>query len=163
MEESSISGPRIILPKEALMIGKLVEQGAADGDHREIALTKEEYLIGRGTDCDLRLGSSAISRHHCMLRIRKGEATLVDLGSANGTFVNGQRVRSQAAMGNGDELALGEFKFILELQGRSGIDWGPESSAKADNRTSRLVDMQREQATKEPKKDESHPPGEAGG
>jgi pSer/pThr/pTyr-binding forkhead associated (FHA) protein len=145
------------------MIGKLVEQGAADGEHREIALTKEEFLIGRGTDCDLRLGSSSISRHHCMLRIRKGEATLVDLGSANGTFVNGNRVRSQATVGHGEEISLGEFKFLLELQGRSGIDWGPGASIDADNRTYRLTDMQRERAPSEPKKDESHPPGEAGG
>ena len=105
------------------MLAKLLDRGAAAGQRREIAITKEEFVIGHGADCDLRLRVSAISRHHCLLRIRGGEATLTDLGSANGTFVNGQRVRSQVALRHGDAIGLGAFHFELELSGPSGIDW----------------------------------------
>jgi pSer/pThr/pTyr-binding forkhead associated (FHA) protein len=144
------------------MLAKLLERGCAGAERHEIAVTKEEFLLGRGEDCDLRLRSKAISRHHCMIRVRAGEATLVDLGSANGTFVNNQRVRSQIALQHGDEIGLGDFHFVLELQGPSGIDWGPALPDDPKARTMRVNDLKRtlEEA---PKKDEGHPPGEAGG
>jgi pSer/pThr/pTyr-binding forkhead associated (FHA) protein len=120
------------------MLAKLLEQQTEPGQRREIAITKEEFLIGRGADCDLRLRVSAISRHHCLLRVRPGEVTLADLGSANGTFVNGQRVRSQAALSDGDVISVGDFRFVLELQGVSGIDWGPDNRAAPEMPTCRM-------------------------
>jgi pSer/pThr/pTyr-binding forkhead associated (FHA) protein len=145
------------------MIGKLLERTAAGEPRREIAITKEEFLIGRGSDCDLRLGVSAVSRHHCLLRIRNGEATLADLGSANGTFVNGARLRSTATLQHGDEIGVGDFHFVLELSGQSGILWGPATDARPDMPTIRVKDLKRQMPASEPKKDEGHPPGEAGG
>jgi pSer/pThr/pTyr-binding forkhead associated (FHA) protein len=118
---------------------KLLELPVVEGQHREIAITKEEFLIGRGSDCDLRLGVSAVSRHHCLIRCRGGEVTLADLGSANGTFVNGQRIRSQTVLRHGDDIALGEFQFKVELEGMSGIDWGPEAAAPPDATTCRVT------------------------
>jgi pSer/pThr/pTyr-binding forkhead associated (FHA) protein len=146
------------------MLAKLLEcKPAAAEERHEIAVTKEEFLLGRGDDCDLRLRSKAISRHHCLLRIRGGHATLTDLGSANGTFVNDQRVRSQAALNHGDEIALGEFRFILEMQGVSGIDWGPLAANDPQGRTMRVRDIKRTLEQEQAQKDESHPPGGAGG
>src|ERR1700722_4645594 len=52
------------------MTAKLLELEAVGGQRREIAVTKEEFLIGRGADCDLRLRVSAVSRHHCLRRVR---------------------------------------------------------------------------------------------
>jgi pSer/pThr/pTyr-binding forkhead associated (FHA) protein len=118
---------------------KLLEHPAVGGQRREIAITKEEFLIGRGSDCDLRLGVSAVSRHHCLIRSCNGEVTLADLGSANGTFVNGQRLRSQTMLRHGDEIAIGNFHFMLELEGVSGIDWGPEAGAAPDTTTCRFT------------------------
>ena len=63
------------------MLAKLLEHRANVDLRREIGVTKEEFLIGRGPDCDLRLAVPAVSRHHCLIRIRGGEATLTDLGS----------------------------------------------------------------------------------
>jgi len=142
------------------MLAKLLELGAAAGQRREIAITKEEFLIGRGADCDLRLRVSAVSRHHCLLRLRGGEVTLADLGSANGTFVNGQRLRSQAALRHGDEIGIGNLQFVLELEGASGIDWGPESGAAPETPTCR-VEPKRQPPDEAPKKDDSRPPGGA--
>ena len=50
-----------------------------------------------------------------MIRMRGGEITLMDLGSSNGTFVNGSRVISQTALKSGDEITLGDFRFHLDL------------------------------------------------
>jgi pSer/pThr/pTyr-binding forkhead associated (FHA) protein len=139
------------------MLAKLLERGADASARREIAITKEEFLLGRGTDCDLRLRSKAVSRHHCMLRFQGGEVTLVELGSANGTFVNRERIRSQTTLKEGDEIGLGDFVFVLELHGQSGVIWGPEADD-SQAQTMRIKGVKRG-----PEKDEGHPPGEAGG
>ena len=94
---------------------RLVERGADAGQTREILLNQEEFLIGRGTDCDLRLRMNEVSRHHCIIHVRPDDVTLLDLGSSNGTYLNGQRVRSQATLHTGDELQLGSAVFLIDL------------------------------------------------
>jgi pSer/pThr/pTyr-binding forkhead associated (FHA) protein len=94
---------------------KLIEPGAGPEQTREIPISQDEFLIGRGADCDLRLRLSAISRHHCLIRTQGGELTLLDLGSSNGTYVNGQRVRSSAVLRSGDEIRLDAFRFVVSL------------------------------------------------
>jgi pSer/pThr/pTyr-binding forkhead associated (FHA) protein len=143
------------------MTPRLIEPGASPGQTREVLIGKDEFLIGRGADCDLRLRASAVSRHHCLIRVRGDEVTLTDLGSANGTFLNGQRVRSQATLKAGDELRVGEFRFLLELDEQAGIDWGSEPGADASARTSRLPNPVRVKADAE--KEGGHPLGGAGG
>jgi pSer/pThr/pTyr-binding forkhead associated (FHA) protein len=94
---------------------RLLEPGNGPQPVREIPIAAEQFLIGRGTDCDLRLHVSEISRHHCLIRIQGSEATLVDLGSSNGTYVNGARVLSQAALHTGDEIRVGPCRFFFDL------------------------------------------------
>jgi pSer/pThr/pTyr-binding forkhead associated (FHA) protein len=120
------------------VIAKLVESGTPDP--KQIPVTKEEFLIGRGADCDLRLGSSEISRHHCMLRVRGNEATVIDLGSSNGTYLNGLRIRSQASLHSGDELRLASFSFVLELDDQEGITWYKEPGVDPNANTLKLRD-----------------------
>ncbi len=97
------------------MIPKLIERGGKGKRDQEFQIRREEFLLGRGTDCDLRLSDINISRHHCLIRVRPDEITLVDLGSSNGTYVNGHRVVSQTALHSGDEIRVGEFCFIFEV------------------------------------------------
>ncbi len=97
------------------MTPKLIEPAVGVERLREIPMQVDEFLIGRGADCDLRLAEYDVSRHHCLIRLRGGEATLVDLGSSNGTFVNGLRVLSQAPLHSGDEITLGKFRFIVDM------------------------------------------------
>lgn len=97
------------------MTPKLIEPGTSGSKSRDIAIHQEEFLIGRGADCDLRLKATAVSRHHCLLRFRGAEASISDLGSSNGTFVNGQRVRSQTTLHSGDEIRVGTFPFVVDL------------------------------------------------
>jgi pSer/pThr/pTyr-binding forkhead associated (FHA) protein len=99
---------------------RLIERGETPEQMREIPITDTEFLIGRGADCDLRLWVSSISRHHCLIRIEKDAVVLTDLGSANGTFVNGNRVRSQTALQSGDWISLGTRNFVLETSDHEG-------------------------------------------
>jgi pSer/pThr/pTyr-binding forkhead associated (FHA) protein len=95
------------------MKAKLID--LSGGHAREILINAEDFLIGRGEDCDLALHDAEVSRHHCTIRIRSGEAVASDLGSSNGTFVNGQRIVSQTRVRTGDELRLGTFRFLIDL------------------------------------------------
>jgi pSer/pThr/pTyr-binding forkhead associated (FHA) protein len=97
------------------MRARLIERAEKGAEVREYPLCQQEFLIGRGSDCDLRLHSSSISRHHCIVRLAADGVTLVDLGSSNGTYLNGQRVFSQAALKSGDELRLDKYRFVLDL------------------------------------------------
>ena len=62
---------------------------------RTYELTSPVTMLGRGTDCDLRLVDPGVSRHHAELRVEDDEVVLVDLGSTNGTFVNGEPVTAR--------------------------------------------------------------------
>ena len=125
------------------MAVRLIEPGPQPGEKREVLVSREEFLIGRGSDCDLRLRASLISRHHCLLRIRGDSVVLLDLGSSNGTFLNGQRVRSQTPLHHGDELRLGRYQFRVAVDNREGISWGDEAAAEQGAVTAKLTEATR--------------------
>ncbi|MGI9455015.1 MAG: FHA domain-containing protein [Aeoliella sp.] len=81
----------------------------------EIPLKKERFVIGRSSECTLRVGSESISRRHCAL-IRSSEGILVrDLGSRNGTFVNGKQIAADTILCDGDAISVGALELRFEL------------------------------------------------
>ncbi len=78
-----------------------------------------------------------------MLRFRGNEATIIDLGSINGTYVNGLRIRSQAPLHSGDELRLATFTFVLEIANEEGITWYKEPGVDPNANTLKLKDVNR--------------------
>jgi pSer/pThr/pTyr-binding forkhead associated (FHA) protein len=70
------------------------------------------FVIGRSSDCDLSLDDRAISRHHARLRRTIEGWDVLDLGSTNGTWLNGRRITSAVAL-PGDELELADRRFVL--------------------------------------------------
>src|SRR5216684_2233313 len=94
---------------------QLIELGDSAEQTRLIAINQPQFLIGRGTDCDLRLLGTDISRHHCLLRLSADELVLMDLGSQNGTLCNGQRVNSQTELKSGDVIQVGPCRFEIDL------------------------------------------------
>src|SRR5262249_48766450 len=71
-------------------------------------------LVGRKDDCDLRLNHKSISKQHCVIVRTDGLLLLRDLGSTNGTRVNGQRVRRAALLPN-DVLSVASSKFRVQF------------------------------------------------
>ncbi|WP_442484216.1 FHA domain-containing protein [Aeoliella sp. SH292] len=91
----------------------VVLAGAKSGT--EIPLKKEKFVIGRASDCTLRAGSEAISRHHCAI-VRGEEGLKVrDLGSRNGTWVNDNRIEAETLLKSGDKLRVGSLEFRIDL------------------------------------------------
>jgi diguanylate cyclase (GGDEF)-like protein len=76
--------------------------------------------IGRAASCEIRLEDDGLSRHHARIRCEDGTATIEDLQSRNGTFVNGERIQSAVTIGNGDKIQCGRgtimrFSFADDL------------------------------------------------
>lgn len=81
-------------------------------------LSKENLLIGRDPASDLHIQDIEVSRRHARLIAQSSGFVLEDLGSTNGTFVNGQRVRTVTVLRPGDEIRLGEIitlRYELDL------------------------------------------------
>lgn len=72
--------------------------------------------IGRGSECGLVLDEPEMSRRHAMIEVSVHEIYLRDLGSANGTFVNGVQVRD-AVLYPGDQIAFDRNRFLVEAPG----------------------------------------------
>jgi pSer/pThr/pTyr-binding forkhead associated (FHA) protein len=90
----------------------------ADGKQREVPIRKPVQIIGRQTDCQVRIPSANVSRHHCELSLSDdGQVSVRDLGSSNGTYVNKQRV-TQGPVKAGDLLCLGGFVFVVKIDGK---------------------------------------------
>jgi predicted component of type VI protein secretion system len=83
---------------------------------RVVRLTSPETFIGRQKGCRVRIPSAEVSRRHCALRLADGYLTVQDLGSINGTFVNGMRVVNQEVVRPGDHLEVGPVRFIVEYE-----------------------------------------------
>jgi pSer/pThr/pTyr-binding forkhead associated (FHA) protein len=73
--------------------------------------------MGRSNECDISIASDEISRHHAKLQVVADGVLVEDLGSANGTFVNNQRVHGASLMKPGDELRLDTVRFMLMSPG----------------------------------------------
>ncbi len=82
-----------------------------------IPLQTKKFLVGREQDCQLRPSSESVSRHHCVFTLDDFSVRLRDLGSTNGTFVNGQRVQGQAILQLGDRILIGKLEFEIVIEG----------------------------------------------
>jgi hypothetical protein len=82
----------------------VVSEGELAG-HRW-TLSKEEMMIGRGNDADIVLPERQVSRYHSKIHYRDGHYLLEDLGSKNGTFLNGQQVAGTVPIQDGDEIQI---------------------------------------------------------
>ncbi|HEX5633939.1 MAG TPA: FHA domain-containing protein, partial [Gemmatimonadales bacterium] len=79
-----------------------------------------ESLIGRADSCAIVVDSTAVSRAHARLTVGSDRVTLEDLGSSNGTMVDGQPVTTPVALENGAEVAIGEARrFRVRIEGDS--------------------------------------------
>ncbi len=78
-------------------------------------LNKSSISIGRGQECDIRLRSSSVSRHHAILRVSHDAVIFEDMSSTNGCFVNGRRIKRQL-LKDGDRLKVGAVPLRFAIR-----------------------------------------------
>jgi pSer/pThr/pTyr-binding forkhead associated (FHA) protein len=86
--------------------------------------------IGRHDDCLIRIKSSQVSRRHCEVFEVADKLTIRDLGSSNGTFVNGKKVSGQQVLKHGDELTVGAVTLRVAKLGQSAPAREPSPGSK---------------------------------
>ncbi len=93
----------------------IVQRGPNAG--RVFSVTELNQTIGRGSGCDIHIPDQTLSRQHARIRTTASGCVVEDLGSTNGTFVNGQKITGPTLVRPGDALQLGEL-VTFSLDGR---------------------------------------------
>ena len=84
-------------------------------ENRQIVLLEGRNVIGRAPDSTVRCEATGVSRHHARVVVSNGVATLEDLESKNGTYLQGQRITS-ARLSDGDEVRLGNAILTFRIE-----------------------------------------------
>ena len=87
------------------------ERGALVSEHR---LEGPQLTIGRVDDCDIVLRSTGVSRQHACFFVEQGRAYVSDMGSANGVYVDEQRIRGDVAIDEQSRIRIAEFLLQIE-------------------------------------------------
>ncbi len=87
-----------------------------NGERKDLPVQGDVTVIGRRDDCDLRIPLPEVSRRHAQLMVEGQLVTLRDLGSANGTYVNNERV-TELQLKPGDHLVVGPVVFTVQIGG----------------------------------------------
>ena len=84
-----------------------------DDEMMKVNLVRDMYVIGRQEGCEIHIDNLGVSRNHARLMREDDGYRVEDLGSSNGTYVNGQQVQRQA-LADGDVITLGKFEVIYQ-------------------------------------------------
>ena len=91
-----------------------VIQGKPEGKVIPLAIPK--FRIGRGETCHLRPNSEQVSREHAEIQILADRVVVRDLGSRNGTLVNGVRIAGEVTIKHGETISVGPLTFLVSIQ-----------------------------------------------
>jgi len=93
-----------------------------------------KLLIGRAEDCDVQVESQFVSAHHCVVLLEEYTLRLRDLGSKNGTYVNGRKIGTHMiTLLHGDTVSVGDVNLRIELTPETdGADFIPPSVSPPD-------------------------------
>lgn len=108
----------------------LVVRGRSASD--ALKLADGVTTVGRHDECQIRIKSSQVSRRHCEIFEKKGLLLVKDLGSANGTVVNGKRIKDQQILEPGDELTIGGVSLRVAKIGQTPPVKTPDVPAAGD-------------------------------
>jgi pSer/pThr/pTyr-binding forkhead associated (FHA) protein len=87
-----------------------------NGSRKDFRLPSNVTVIGRRQDCDLCIPLMVVSRKHCEINKTREALIIRDLGSSNGTYLNGKRI-TEAEVKPGDYLQIGPLAFGLQIDG----------------------------------------------
>lgn len=90
----------------------------------DVDVSRPRVRLGRGEDNDIRLDHPTVSHYHAEILNRRGETFIVDKGSTNGTFVNGEPVTRLRPLARGDRVHLGALEFVYDGSHLEGAEAG---------------------------------------
>jgi len=118
--EKSVAMPKLILSLDGIVV-------------KEVQLTKSRSTLGRRPYNDIVIDNLAVSGEHAMIQNAGGQMVLKDLGSTNGTYVNGKPIRKQV-LEHGDRIEIGRYKIkYLEDAGDGAPDKPDDEAAYTTN------------------------------
>ena len=120
-DESGATRVRMALPK-------IVLRGVSGATFGKVFPVHGSMLVGRASDCDICIASEEISRHHARLQLVPDGVMVEDMGSANGTYVNDQRVAGPTLLKAGGELRMDVVRFQLIAPGKES-ESAPKNAA----------------------------------
>ena len=109
--ESAVSVEAVVAPGERTPWARLLP---SDGGS-PIPVGYQRSVVGRGSDSDIHVGTAEVSRRHALLWREVGRVWLYDLESANGTFLNGDRIGDTVEVVDGDILTFGSSSFVYRM------------------------------------------------
>ena len=116
-----------------------------NGSQKVFPLPKDTTIIGRRHDCDLCIPLESVSKRHCQLNYNKKELKILDLGSRNGTKLNGKRI-DETVIQAGDSIKTGPLTFVLQIDGQPQTiaepDLATRNSSNQDAATKDIIDEQ---------------------
>ena len=101
------------IPIDTASAPRLVVVESPGASMRQLMLVNDSATIGRGSDVDLRLADTGVSRKHAEIRREGDDVVFVDLGSTNGSTVNGRQVE-RVRLTPGDRIAVGRSVLVFE-------------------------------------------------
>ncbi len=118
---------------------------AVDSGERRLPL-KPCTTIGRAEDSDIYFPDQLLSRRHAQIQVRPGGCFLMDLGSTNGTFLNGTRVNKERPLIDGDLITVGENRILYHASGAADAeaDDGLSLHGRSTRKTIAVTEMVRE-------------------
>ncbi|AXJ09349.1 DUF3662 and FHA domain-containing protein [Arthrobacter sp. PM3] len=90
-------------------------QPVLDIDGQRYSLNAPSIVLGRSSEADILIDDTGVSRRHLEIRTGPGTAQAIDLGSTNGSYVNGQKVVGSAELTDGATITMGRTKIIFRL------------------------------------------------
>lgn len=134
------------------MVTKLVvASGKSAG--RTISIKRNKLLIGRAEECDVRPLSEEVSRRHAAVIVGPADVWVEDLGSRNGTFVNGNRIEAKTKVVDGDMIRVGSLELRVSCQTPAAAQGGEEDISRwlmADDQAAATTDTTRSVAAAKP-------------
>ncbi|MCA9138687.1 MAG: SpoIIE family protein phosphatase [Planctomycetales bacterium] len=100
----------------ALGAGVDAAAGAISGGPERFELIEEETSIGRHPDCHIVVDAGAVSRFHAKVVRQKGQFSVVDLGSRNGTYLNGQLLSGDQILREGDRIRISDIELVFHSE-----------------------------------------------
>lgn len=92
----------------------LILTGKHEG--QRLTLPEKDVVVGRSEECNITLKTDEVSRRHCCLSFADGQLSVRDLGSRNGTLVNGAETSGNVVLNDGDELQIGPMRFRVQTE-----------------------------------------------